>query len=58
MSACGDGSHPSGCPSLYITEVWSGKSTMSAIADLSAWVKDSLSKPKCPLYTIYRIRPN
>ena len=29
----------------------SGKSTMSAIADLSAWVKDSLSKPKCPLYT-------
>ena len=31
----------------------SGKSTMSAIADLSAWVKDSLSKPKCPLYTIY-----
>ena len=26
---------------------------MSAIADLSAWVKDSLSKPKCPLYTIY-----
>ena len=29
-----------------------GKSTMSAIADLSAWVKDSLSKPKCPLYTI------
>ena len=23
------------------------------IADLSAWVKDSLSKPKCPLYTIY-----
>ena len=24
-----------------------------AIADLSAWVKDSLSKPKCPLYTIY-----
>ena len=52
MSACGDGSHPSGCPSLYITEVWSGKSTMSAIADLSAWVKDSLSKPKCPLYTI------
>ena len=31
----------------------SGKSTMSAIADLSAWVKDSLSKRKCPLYTIY-----
>ena len=31
----------------------SGKSTMSATADLSAWVKDSLSKPKCPLYTIY-----
>ena len=29
------------------------KSTMSAIADLSAWVKDSLSKPKCPRYTIY-----
>ena len=27
--------------------------TMSAIADLSAWVKDSFSKPKCPLYTIY-----
>ena len=26
---------------------------MSAIADLSAWVNDSLSKPKCPLYTIY-----
>ena len=26
---------------------------MSAIADLSAWVKNSLSKPKCPLYTIY-----
>ena len=26
---------------------------MSAIADLSAWVKDSLSKLKCPLYTIY-----
>ena len=23
---------------------------MSAIADLSAWVKDSFSKPKCPLY--------
>ena len=26
---------------------------MSAIADLSAWAKDSLSKHKCPLYTIY-----
>ena len=34
----------------------SGKSTMSAIADLSAWVKDSLSKPKCPVYTIYLCR--
>ena len=31
----------------------SGKSTISAIADLSALVKYSLSKPKCPLYTIY-----